>query len=376
MTSRGRGADERDDEPTGPVETTSPGLARLGWDDDWAAAFAALDVPGLEPARIAAQHRGGYTALGDVDAFLALLPGRLLRHARRTGERPAVGDWVGVRRLPEQGRASIEGVLPRRSKFSRRAAGESDAEQVVAANVDVVLLVLALDVELDVRGLERYLATAHESGASPVVVLTKADLVPDAADAVTAVRQVAGDVPVHVISNRTAVGVDALRGYLAGDRTVALLGASGVGKSSLVNVLLGEERQLVGEVRADGSGRHTTTHRALIFVPGGGLVLDTPGMRELQLWEADEGVEATFADVEELAEECRFPDCRHESEPGCAVQDAIAAGELDEERVTGYRALRAELEELAERQEARARLEHGRAERASRHAARTQARRS
>lgn len=375
MTSTGVGADGRDAEPDGPVETTTPGLARLGWDEGWAAAFAALDDPGLEPARIAAQHRGGYTALGDVDAFLALLPGRLLRHARRTGERPAVGDWVGLRRLPEVGRASIEQVLPRRSKFSRRAAGESDAEQVVAANVDVVLIVNGLDVDLDVRALERYLATAHESGAAPVVVLTKADLVGPVEEAEAAVRQVAADVPVHAVSNRTGAGVEALRAYLAGDRTVALLGPSGVGKSSLVNRLLGEQRQLVGEVRSDGSGRHTTTHRALIPVPGGGLVLDTPGMRELQLWEAEEGVEAAFADVESLAEECRFPDCGHESEPGCAVQAAIAAGALGTERLAGYLALRAELEELAERQEARARLEHGRAERASRHAARTQSRR-
>jgi ribosome biogenesis GTPase len=249
-------------------------------------------------------------------------------------------------------------VLERKSRFVRKVAGSVVAEQVVAANVDVVLLVAGLDGDFNPRRLERYLVLAHDSGARPVIVLSKADLAEDLAGAIEAARSVGGpDVPVHAVSAPRDEGYDALAEYLEPGRTVALLGSSGVGKSTIVNRLAGEELQRTQEVRAtDGRGRHTTTHRQLILLPAGGLLMDTPGMRELQLWDVDEGVEETFADVEELAASCRFPNCEHDSEPGCAVRAAIAEGRLTSERLASYQKLVRELQVLTARQDRQNRL--------------------
>jgi ribosome biogenesis GTPase len=232
------------------------------------------------------------------------------------------------------------------------------AEQVVAANVDVVLLVTALDADFNLRRLERYLVLAHESGARPVVVLSKADLSDDVAGAIEVARSIGGPaVPVHAVSAPRDEGYEALVGYLEPGRTVALLGSSGVGKSTIVNRLAGEEIQRTQEVRAtDGRGRHTTTHRHLLLLNNGGLLMDTPGMRELQLWDVDEGVEETFSDVEALATSCRFPDCEHHGEPGCAVQAAIEQGRLSPERLASYQKLLRELRALSARQDRQNRL--------------------
>ena len=231
----------------------------------------------------------------------------------------------------------------RSTVFSRRAAGE-DAEQVVAANVDVVFIVSAFGGDLNLRRLERYLASGWESGAEPVIVLNKSDLAEDPGSAAGEVEAVAFGVPVHVVSCLDGAGIEALEPYLTGNRTAALLGSSGVGKSSLLNRLLGWQRQQVQATRDDGKGRHTTTHRELVPLHGGGLVLDTPGMRELGLWAAGAGLDETFADVVDLAATCRFADCAHEAEPGCAVQRALAEGRLTEERLESYRKLQRELQ--------------------------------
>jgi len=261
---------------------------------------------------------------------------------------PVVGDWVAL----DTGGA-IELVLPRRTSFSRRASQASEfapaRAQVVAANIDVVFVMFPLGGEIDSLLLERYVTLALESGARPVVLFTKADLEPDPAAAVADLADVGGGIPMHVVSARSGLGLDGVRTHLEPGVTGALLGPSGAGKSTLVNKFVGDERLETGEVRPDGAGRHTTTRRELVVLPGGGLLIDNPGMREVHLWLAGEGLSEAFADVEELAAGCRFADCRHESEPGCAVREAVDEGRLPAERWERFRALRAELEELERR---------------------------
>jgi ribosome biogenesis GTPase len=331
-------------------------LDALGWTPALEDQFAPHAADGLEPARVAVEHRGAYllyTTRGEQPAELA---GRLRHDAASRGELPAVGDWVAA--SPTEP-ALVHAVLPRRTKFSRLAASDhgQTIEQVVAANVDTVFLVAGLDGDLNLRRLERYLALGWESGAEPVVVLTKADLCADADAVLLGVESVAIGVPVHVVSNVTGAGVEELRRYFAPGRTVAALGSSGVGKSSLVNRLAGEELMAIGTVRADGRGRHTTTNRQLLVLPGGGLYLDTPGMRELRLWESEEGVAQTFDDVAAAAARCRFADCSHEREPGCGVRAALADGSLAPERYESWKKLQGELRHLAIKQDARLRSE-------------------
>ena len=273
-------------------------LESLGWNDEFAEAFAPYEEQGLVPARVAVQHRGGYVVLtedGELEAEAA-------RRQVRSGELAGVGDWVALRLLPE-GQAIVEAVLPRRTAFTRKETMDRTGEQIVAANVDTVFLVSALGHDLNLRRLERYLTAAWDSGAEPVIVLTKADLHLGAVpETVADVEAIAFGVPVHAVSNVTGEGLDALDRYLGPGRTVALLGSSGVGKSTLVNSLLGEERMATAEVREDDErGRHTTTHRELVPLPGGALLLDTPGMRELQLYADEEALDTAFADIAELA---------------------------------------------------------------------------
>ena len=316
-------------------------LHRLGWDDGWEAAFEPYRDAGLAPARVAVQHRGAYDLLGDEGELRAPAAGRLAKEERL----PVVGDWVAV----DRERGVVEEALPRRTAISRKEVWQAAREHVLAANVDVAFLVQALPHDFNLRRLERYLAMAWESGAQPVVLLTKTDLVDDVEPWVAEVESVTfGAAPVVALSPITGDHVDDVRPFLVGNRTAVLLGSSGVGKSTLVNALVGEEVLETQEVRADDHrGRHTTTHRELILVPTGGVVLDTPGIRELQLWDAD--LEQTFGDVEELAASCRFSDCSHAREPGCAVRAALDDGTLSQERWASYVKLQRELEALEAR---------------------------
>jgi ribosome biogenesis GTPase / thiamine phosphate phosphatase len=326
-------------------------LARFGWTPERETEFDEHRTQGLVPARVIVEHRSDYVVYGNDGEIRAELSGRL----RHGGELPAVGDWVALR--PP---ATIAAVLPRRTVFSRKEPWAAAKEQVLAANADVVWVTTALtERDFKLRRLERYLATAWESGAQPALVLTKRDLCDDVEGAVLEAESIAFGVPVHAVSAVTGEGIEELRPYLRDDRTVALLGSSGVGKSTLVNRLAGREVLATQEIRADGRGRHTTTHRELVPLPGGGLVLDTPGLRELQLWEVGEGLEATFEDVAALAAECRFSDCGHTNEPGCAVRAALADGRLARERLESWRKLERELERLERRVDARARSEYG-----------------
>lgn len=319
-------------------------LEEFGWDPWFAERFTAFAEQGLRPARVAVEHRTQYELYGESGPLVAVLAGKLRYSAINHGERPAVGDWVAAAVRPE-GEATIHGIIPRRTSFLRRAAGKHPVPQVAAANIDVVFLVTSCNADFNPRRMERYLTAAYESGARPVIVLSKADLAPDRAAFLAPARVVAAQAPVILTSVATGEGIEELRGMLAGSRTGALLGSSGVGKSTLINALLGEDRIDTGPTReSDDRGRHTTTRRELVKVPGGGLLIDTPGMRELQIHEGDEGIVAAFDDVLALAAECGFADCRHSAEPGCAVLAAVADGTLPVERLESYRKLSGELD--------------------------------
>jgi ribosome biogenesis GTPase / thiamine phosphate phosphatase len=326
---------------------TDSNRVRLGWSPEFDEAFAPHAASGLAPARVTVQNRGLYLAAGDDGELEAELTGRLRHEAAGGGDLPAVGDWVALRPSSGDGRATIAGVLPRRTKLSRKVPERELEEQVLAANVDVIFLVTSLNRELRLRRLERYLATAWESGATPVILLTKSDLADDAGARRAEVESIAFGVPVHVLSSLTGEGIDELPPYFANHRTAVFLGSSGVGKSTLINALAGRELQAVAEIReSDDRGRHTTTRRELFVLPDGGIVIDTPGMRELQLWESEGGMDTAFADVAELINKCRFSDCSHEGEPGCAVRQALADGSLDRKRWESYGRLQRELRAL------------------------------
>lgn len=319
-------------------------LAHLGWNDHLAAAFAPHAALGREPARVTLELKGFVEVTGEAGARLGECTGRFVHEAAGPADFPAVGDWVAVTpRAGDSTRADIHAVLPRRTKFSRQAAGGQAVEQVVAANVDTVFLVSALDAGFNLRRIERYLAAAHASGAQPVVLLNKADLAEDAETRRAEVGAIAPGVPVLIVSAQTRRGLKALAPWLRPGAAVAFLGPSGVGKSTLINCLVGKPAQPTQEVReADAKGRHTTTQRELLVTPGGALVIDTPGMRELAPWGPPGQLDAAFADVAALAAQCRFRDCSHATEPGCAVAAALADGRLDPVRWRSFQRLRRE----------------------------------
>lgn len=336
-------------------------LEQLGWNNRWAEQFAPYAPQGHSAGRVAIAHRGSYTVYTAAGDLTAEVSGRLRYHSRGAEDLPAVGDWVALRPRLGEARAVIHAVLPRQTKLSRKVAGEHLAEQVMAANVDVVFLVTALNQDFNLRRLERYLTLAWSSGATPVVLLTKADLC-EAAELVERIAEVEASAPgaaIEAISSRTGYGLDRLAAYFAAGQTGALLGSSGVGKSTLINRLLGRDALRTREVRDDGRGRHTTTHRELLLLPAGGLIIDTPGMRELQLWDDEEsggqGLNETFEDIEQLAQQCLFNDCQHEREPRCAVRRALEEGTLAAERFASYQKLQRELHHLEVKQDQRLR---------------------
>ena len=336
-------------------------LLHLGWNDRLAAAFAGYAAEGLAPGRVSLEHTHIYRVLAASGEWLARVSGRLRHQAAYRADFPAVGDWVALEPADHGGDARIMAVLPRHTRFSRRAAGDPTEEQVVAANIDTIFLVTGLDGDFNPRRIERYLAVATESGADPVIVLNKADVVNGPEAMGDAVRRLVGGTPVHALSCRVPGGVDVLRQYLGRGRTGALLGSSGVGKSTIVNRLVGHDMLRTQDVRvSDSRGRHTSTARQLVMLPESGVLIDTPGMRELQLWDTGEAMSGAFTDIEALAGACRFRDCRHRQEPGCAVAAAASSGELPAGRLASYLKLQDEQAHQARQMDQRARIDEKR----------------
>ena len=327
-------------------------LEDLGWDAFFADAFTPHEGQGLIPARVFARHHGPCELVTPSGRFGGVPAGKLA-----DAELPVVGDWVAARVLDGERKAVIEAVLPRRSAFTRKEASRRSVEQVVAANVDTMFLATAFGSDLNPRRVERYLTAAWDSGAAPVLVVNKLDSADDAPAQLARLEAVSLGVPVLALSAATGEGMDALDPYLSRGRTAAIVGSSGVGKTTLVNRLLDGVPLPTGETSAGGRGRHTTTRRDLFLLPTGGLLLDTPGMRELALWADEEALGSTFPEVAELAATCRFGDCAHTGEPGCAISAALADGTLPMERYDAWRSLQRELRALEVRRDARLRAE-------------------
>ena len=337
-------------------------LKIYGWNQSFETEFQKLGKEDCAYGRVFEEHKHLYKIQTAEGELLAEISGKFRYQAEEDGNYPAVGDWVAIEARAAEGkaraRATIQAILPRRTHFSRKVAGTVTREQVVATNFDTVFIMSSLNQDFNLRRIERYLILAWESGANPVVVLSKADLCPDNESKLAEVKSVTAGVPTHVISSFRRQGLSELERYFGTGKTVAILGSSGVGKSTLVNTLAGQDILKVRDIREDDAkGRHTTTHRQLVLLPGGGLVIDTPGMRELQLWDGESGILETFDDVERYAGACRFHDCGHLAEPGCAVREAIQHGKLAEERLESYFKLKKELLYLESKQNGLLRLE-------------------
>lgn len=333
-------------------------LTDIGWSRFFESHFSNNASEGLVPARVVREDRGSYLLLSSSGELDARVSGSFLHSSNSRGDFPAVGDWVACAPVTGEHKAIIHAILPRKGYFKRKVPGERTEEQVVAANVDTVFVVSGLDGgrNFNARRIERYISLCYEGGACPVAVLNKADLCEDIDSYIAQTEAVAIDVPVEVVSAKAGLGIDRLHSYANKGHTLALLGSSGVGKSAIVNAMLGTERQATGAVRPDDlRGRHTTTRREILLLPAGGMLIDTPGMRELQLWGDEDTLSETFSDIEQLAECCRFRDCRHTGEAGCAVEQAVNNGELDPGRYESYLRLQRELAHLARRQDQKTR---------------------
>ena len=330
-------------------------LANLGWSDTFALSFKPYAIKGYSVGRVAMVHRSQYHLFTEQGELTATLTGKFRHQTQNPSDFPAVGDWVVINAQTKTDQALVEAVLPRKSQFSRQAAGTRTEAQIVAANVDTLFLMSGLDYDFNLRRIERYLVMAWESGANPVIVLNKADICEDLVQKQIMVEDIAVGVPIITLSALEHNNLEALNPYLNQGQTVALLGSSGVGKSTLTNQLMGTDIQSTQTVRDDDSkGRHTTTSRTMLRLPSGALLIDTPGMRELQLWLTEDSLDETFADIETLAQQCRFRDCRHQSEPGCAIQAALASGELSPKRLGSYQKLQKEQAYLLRQQDKQA----------------------
>ena len=328
-----------------PDET--PSLAELGWNPEWEQAFAKWRGEKLIPGRVAIEDKHHYVVFAGNIVYTAKVSGRLLHETRSPAQLPKVGDWLAMKPVPNERKAVIHGILPRKTHLARKLPGREVEEQILATNVDVVFLTQALDASFNLRRMERFLVMARDGGVKPVVVLNKADLCDDLEARVAEAHGVAGDAPVLTVCARTGKNVKALREFIATTKTVVFIGTSGVGKSSLINRLYGEAIQPTIEVReSDAKGRHATTWREMIPLPSGGIVIDTPGMRELHLW-TEEDVGTSFPELEELAVGCHFRDCSHTVEKRCAVLEAVNAGSIPRARYESYLKLKGESERLA-----------------------------
>ena len=332
-------------------------LSEFGWNSFFQEQFKLYQTQGYAPARVVRGQKQIYELCSAGGDFTAQVSGKFRHQTVAEGDFPVVGDWVAMQPQLPEAKATIHAVLPRQSKVSRKVpAGKrlegKPAEQVIAANIDTLFIVTGLDRDFNLRRIERYLTFVYHSGAAPVIVLNKADVCADLEIRLTEVASIAFGTPVHALSARKRQGLEALRAYLAVGQTAALLGSSGVGKSTIINGLLGEERQRVSDLSdSTNKGRHTTTHRELIALPAGGLLIDNPGMRELELWGDEADLQGAFADITELAAQCRFHDCSHAQEPGCAVRAALSQCVLDHQRFRSYLKLQKELGYLAKRRE-------------------------
>jgi len=328
-------------------------LEVLGWSPFFQEHFQKISLPNSIPARVISVSKNSFQLYSEYGVLTAGIAGKMRHYIEAENNYPAVGDWVVAKPLVAEKKGIILAVLPRKSKFSRKVAGERTAEQIVSANVDTIFIVSGLDGgrSFNLRRIERYLTLAWSSGAIPVIVLNKVDLCSNVAIFIQSIEEIAPGISIHAVSARNRTGLEALKKYLSQGKTVAFLGSSGVGKSALINALLGKDKQETGEVRQDNRlGRHTTTRRELILLPSGGIMIDTPGMREIQMWAGEDDLRGTFKDIEMFAEECRYTDCSHNSEPGCAVQAAIEQGELNCARLESYRKLQNEMKYLASRE--------------------------
>lgn len=336
------------EEHTLKMNNTLKTIKNYGWNESletkWQDQSSNEKLQACVIGRVLLEHKHMYRVVTDEGEWLASLSGSFQHQAHERRDYPAVGDWVAVEKMPGEEKGIIRNILPRTSIFSRKVAGGTTVEQIVAVNVDIVFLVMSLNMDFNLRRLERYLVAAWDSGANPVIVLTKKDVCDDPHSYVDQAESVAFGVPIHVVSSVTGEGIDELQDLLKDGKTAALLGSSGVGKSSLTNALCGENVMAVQDIREDDDkGRHTTTHRELFRMPGGGLLIDTPGMREFQMWDNSESLDTGFKDVEQFARTCRFTDCQHNGQPGCGVQEALNNGSLTQERYASYEKLKREL---------------------------------
>lgn len=326
-------------------------LNKLGFNAFFEKHLESCQIGTLSIGRICVEHKSGYKIYSEIGELTATISGKLRNNCKTKEDFPAVGDWVLFEPIDSGARAVIQTILHRKSKFSRKVAGNETQEQVIASNVDFAFIVCALNYDFNLRRIERYLSLIWQSGATPVIVLTKPDLCDDVQEKIYQVSDIALGVDVHSINNISTDGIEALQKYFVNNKTVVLLGSSGVGKSSLINNLAQKNVMKVNELRSNiDKGRHTTTHKQMFILPNGGLIIDTPGIRELQLWDAEDGISQCFSDIEKFAEHCRFGNCMHNNEPGCAVQKAIEQGLMDAKRLENYHKMQKEQKYLSSRQ--------------------------
>ena len=333
-------------------------IKNYGYSDFFAAYFSEYEAQNMHPARVAVEHRNYYGLYSEFGELTAEKSGKLFYSAVNTELLPAVGDWVAVELIENEDKAFIKAVLPRKTKFSRKKAGSTTEEQIVAANVDSVFIMSSLNQDLNMKRIDRYVTLAWDNEIKPVLILSKADLCDDIFARLAEVQERFPGIDVHIISAVQKAGINELEKHFEGNKTIAVIGSSGVGKSTLINSILSWDKMEVSEIGLyKDKGRHTTTHRELAVVPGGGLIIDTPGMREIQMWEGAEGLSELFGDIEALTLECKFSDCKHESEPGCAVKAAIKAGTITAERFASYKKLLNEVSYFERKQDKKAQME-------------------